>query len=93
MLFISGSSDDVQLPLSALISRFWALLDSLNCFWETSGLLELFLGTFWTPGTAFWGLLHVWTLFGRCASVCSWCACLFLSCVGRLCTKATKVPL
>ena len=60
MLFISGSSDDVQFPLSALISSFltlldslncfWELLDSWNCFWETSGLLELRFGVFWMFG-------------------------------------------
>ena len=50
MLFISGSSDDVQLPLSALISGFWTLLGCLNCFWEASGLLELRVGSFWMFG-------------------------------------------
>ena len=53
MLFMSGSSDEVQLPLSALRQGF-ALLNSLNWFWDSSACLDLF----WTPG-AFWGLLDV----------------------------------
>ena len=89
MLFISGSSDDVHLPLSALISSFWTFLDSLNCFWDSSACLELFLD--------FSGLLELRLGSSGCLdSVWTMCFCLFLvcvsvlSCVGRLCAK---VPL
>ena len=85
---MSGSSDEVQVSLSALITGFWTLPDSLNWFWDSSACLELFW-TFLDSWNCFCGFLHVWTLFGDVllfVPVVRAC----LSCVGRLCAK---VPL
>ena len=70
MFLISGSSKGVQRLLSAF-TGFWTLLDSLNCFWDSSpflgfcGFLELFL---WSSAC----VDPVWTtcFCYSCVSVC-----------------------
>ena len=57
------SSKGVQLSLSAF-TGFWTLLDSLNCFWDSSPLL----GFSGFPGTAF-------VVFCMCGTVWTTCFC------------------